>query len=138
MSDLRSELEGVRDRFGRLTPTVVVEAATPEDAPLHSRFEWNDRVAGHKYRLDQARELIRSVRVEYISREGEFVPVRGYISVSREGSESPEYVPLTEVAEDPVQRAIVLRAAEREWRSLFVKYSHLSEFLELVREDVNA
>lgn len=138
MSDLRSELEGVRDRFGRLTPTVVVEAATPEDAPLHSRFEWNDRVAGHKYRLDQARELIRSVRVEYISREGEFVGVRSYISVSREGAEAPEYVPLTEVAEDPVQRAIVLRAAEREWRSLFSKYAHLSEFLELVREDVNA
>lgn len=45
---------------GNLTPDAVVEAARPKAHPLHHRFEWDDSVAGHKYRLDQARALIRT------------------------------------------------------------------------------
>ena len=29
----------------------VVEAARPEDAPLHSYFEWDDTEAARRYRL---------------------------------------------------------------------------------------
>jgi len=48
---------------GRLTPDLVVEDAQNPDSPLHELFEWNDGVAGHKYRIEQARQVITSVRV---------------------------------------------------------------------------
>lgn len=48
---------------GVLTPDAVVAAAAVPDHPLHGDFEWADRDAAHAYRLDQARAIIRSVKV---------------------------------------------------------------------------
>lgn len=50
-------------RKGRLTPAAVVKDARSKKSPLHSFFEWDDSEAAHQYRLNQARGLIRSVRV---------------------------------------------------------------------------
>ena len=49
---------------GVLTPDAVVEDAKSKDSPLHEHFDWSDSVAGAKWRLMQAREIIRSVRIE--------------------------------------------------------------------------
>lgn len=49
---------------GRLTPEAVVQDAKRADSPLHSFFEWNTKKAAYQYWLEQARQLIRSVRVE--------------------------------------------------------------------------
>ena len=56
------ELHRMRESGG-LTSSRVVAEATPEGSALHPLFEWNDGVAGHEYRLIQARQLIRSVAV---------------------------------------------------------------------------
>lgn len=48
---------------GIITPDAVLEDARNEDSPLHKYFEWDDTVAANAYRKDQARELIRSVRL---------------------------------------------------------------------------
>ena len=52
------------DAKGELTPKAVVDAARKKTHPLHAHFEWNDALAAEAYRLDQARNLIRIVRVE--------------------------------------------------------------------------
>lgn len=60
-----AELHRIRDENdGVLTPEAVVEDSTPEDAPLHNHFEWDDKKAAHKHRIEQARQIIRSFRVE--------------------------------------------------------------------------
>ena len=56
-----AELEKEND--GRLAPEDVVDAAEPEDHPLHCHFEWDDGKAGRAYRIDQARRLIASITV---------------------------------------------------------------------------
>jgi hypothetical protein len=48
---------------GSLTPDLVVKDASNLDSPLHELFEWDDGIAGHKYRIEQARQVITSVRV---------------------------------------------------------------------------
>jgi hypothetical protein len=47
----------------RLTTRVVVDESTPEDAPLHLCFEWDDAAAADSWRLKQAGTLIRDVKV---------------------------------------------------------------------------
>jgi hypothetical protein len=49
---------------GRLTPDNVVDAAEDEASPLHQCFEWDNDAAAHMFRVEQARHLIRSVRVD--------------------------------------------------------------------------
>lgn len=57
------ELARIRRSHGALTSEAVVAAASPEAAPLHPAFEWDDSVAGLEYRLIQARKLIRAVQI---------------------------------------------------------------------------
>lgn len=64
----------------------LLEASTPKNAPCHNQFEWNNSIAAHEFRLDQARCLIRSVRVVVVSEEGEpeGEPERIYIRATTE------------------------------------------------------
>lgn len=51
------------ENAGKLTPDEVVKQAASKDSVLHDMFEWDDAKAGHNYRIEQARTLIRSVKV---------------------------------------------------------------------------
>ena len=130
---LRDHLNAIRDQAGALTPRVVVDAARDPENPLHNRFEWDDSIAGEKYRLGQARELIR-LAVEFVEAPDGPVKVRSFHSVNR--ADGHRYEPISEIATDPFMSKLVLQAAEREWKALFVKYKHLAEFLETVRKDL--
>jgi len=57
-----ARLEKIRlNHDGVLTPDDVVKDARRDSSPLHDQFEWDDTVAAGKYRIEQARELIRTV-----------------------------------------------------------------------------
>ncbi|MFW6342878.1 MAG: hypothetical protein ACOC00_07650 [Halothiobacillaceae bacterium] len=56
-------LDRIAARDGSVTPAAVVDEARPKDSPIHSCFEWRDKVAAEAHRKYQARHLIRSVRV---------------------------------------------------------------------------
>ena len=58
------ELEKVREQGGGMIfPRAVIDHARPSDSPLHSCFEWNDTEAAEKFRIVQARGVIKSVEI---------------------------------------------------------------------------
>ena len=63
------ELTGIYRAHGKLTGQIVVEAARPESAPLHPAFEWDDSVAGERWREYEARTLIKQVSVVQTNEE---------------------------------------------------------------------
>lgn len=129
---LHQQLLDIRAARGQLTPEDVVDVARDETHPLHSRFEWDDQVAGEAYRRIQAAELIRSVRVTYSeSPEGEERSVRGWSALS-EAPDRRGYVPTEEALEDPFTAKLLLRQAERELKAFRKKYGHLKAFADLV------
>jgi hypothetical protein len=69
MSDLavREALTRLLDVHGVLHPEAVVQAAREPGSPLHKHFTWDDAAAAHAHRLDQARTLIRTVKIEVVS-----------------------------------------------------------------------
>jgi len=130
---LRDHLLAIRKQCGNLTASSVVVAAQADDHPLHVCFEWDDSVAGHKYREDQARELIRSVRVTYKT-DGNEEYIRYFVSVQE--PEGRAYHPSDEVAHDELLTVIVLREMEREWRQMESRYGHFKEFSEMVQNSL--
>jgi hypothetical protein len=64
-----AEIKAIESRAGRLTPEQVIEAAEPEGSALHACFDWDDTEAARKWRMEQAREIIRSVRIEVVIEE---------------------------------------------------------------------
>lgn len=68
------------ERRGDIDPSDVIEAARPERSPLHRYFEWNPEV-NHRARLmEQARDLIRRVRIEVTVRR-RIIAVPAYVAL---------------------------------------------------------
>ena len=69
---IEAELERIRRKNGGiLTSERVVREAKDKKSVLHSEFEWNDSVAGHLHRLEQAGALIRCFKTVYIEVKSE-------------------------------------------------------------------
>jgi hypothetical protein len=134
--NLRDQLLAIRTRHGRLDPVLVVDAARDEAHPLHSRFEWDDSVAGEAWRRSQAQELIRSVRITYrepTEKEAGH-SIRAFHAVRREDGYT--YEPAEEIRQDPFARRLVLADMEREWKALYRRYQEFAEFADMVKKDV--
>lgn len=67
---------------GLLTAEDVVTTAAHPDHPLHKFFEWDETEAAHKYRLMQARALIRKVTV--IAPDDDEKPMPKYVSLRKD------------------------------------------------------
>jgi hypothetical protein len=139
-TSLRDTLTAIYTERGKLTPPLVVEEAANPQHPLHDRFEWDDTIAGPKYRERQAADLIRSVRVRFTSPNSqEEIDVRAFVSRREAGDPhavASEYAPVEEIMLDDVARTILLRNMEREWIQFRRRYQHLAEFGELVQREM--
>ena len=78
---IQKRLETIADKHGgRLTAEAVVEDARSKSSPLHSRiFRESDRDAAHQHRLELARQMIRSVRINVMV-DQRTVRVVGYVN----------------------------------------------------------
>ena len=61
---IQEELEKIDVEENGIVPDRVVELASDPTHPLHQCFEWDDGEAAHKYRLWQARQLIKRVVIQ--------------------------------------------------------------------------
>jgi hypothetical protein len=134
---LRDHLQAIYDTHGKLTPAIVVAEASDPAHPLHGKFEWDDSVAGQRYREQQAGGLIRKVRIvvrEATETEPEHT-VRGFHSTLDE-DHKPVYRPLEEIASNPLAREMLLREMRRDIIALKRRYEGVSEFLGMVHEEL--
>lgn len=109
---VRRKLESLA-HDGRLTPEEVVADAKDPKSPLHSYFDWDDDVAARKYRIAQARTLIRSVRVE-VTINDEVLYAPAFTRDPERASNEPGYrTTATLRADGVVARDALLNAAGR-------------------------
>ena len=127
---LLDHLTAIRDKRGSLSAPVVVEEAADPEHPLHDRFEWDDTVAGHRWRLEQAGALLRVVKMPGTENKSD---LRAFVAVKAQDSHRAEYVPTVEAMADEFTRRLVLRDMEREVITLKRRYEHMREFAEVVR-----
>jgi len=113
---------------GDLEPAVVMKEARDPANPLHVHFEWDDAVAAESYRIGQARNIIRIVRVvDETASEG---TSRAFISVN--GKNRISYRALADVKESRDLQMAVLAAAERDFEALERRYRELSDICQIV------
>jgi hypothetical protein len=122
-----SELDKIaRKDQGILRPIAVVKEAEPKTHPLHPCFEWDNRRAGHAYRLWQARELIKSVTVT-VEANGRDVSVKAWLSLDDERTGAGGYRYTIDVLSDGDQRERALRFALADLQRWEQKYHTLRE-----------
>ena len=107
------ELLRLEQDNGHLDPNDVIEAAKSPGSPLHSYFEWDDSTAAAKYRLDQARALIRSVKIEVTIHD---VPLScvGYVRDPEADADIAGYRNVVKLrSEEDAARAVIMDEMKR-------------------------
>tara|TARA_Y100000310_G_scaffold74364_2_gene70543 strand:+ start:782 stop:1288 length:507 start_codon:yes stop_codon:yes gene_type:complete len=122
---------------GQLTPERVVGEAAKKRSPLHPHFEWDDKIAAHEHRLDQARYIIRMVAVEMDDpEEGEEpVMIRAFVSIPDDPDDpdgSTHFTTTVLAMSDQGQRDYVLEKAWGEIQAFKRKYGIYEEFAVLI------
>ncbi len=128
---------------GQLPPDEVVRQSRPKDAPLHNEFEWNNAKAADKYRIEQAKYLIR--HIEVVPLDPSLSPVRAYHSIPVEivnpnPTETSQptvtkqvYRSIEDILSDPQARDDLLMAAIRDANTFKRKYSVLQEWSQVIQ-----
>lgn len=108
---------------GSFSAEELVNVSEDENAPLHDMFEWNDTIAAKKYRIEQAKKIIRSIVVVVDDKP---VRYREFSSVS-----SKTYMSTMTALSSERTREILLGAAKTEMERFKAKYKTLTELAEV-------
>ena len=119
------ELEQIeRDRT--ITPEHIVEyAERHKDSELYKCFEWDDKEASKKWRLQQARWILCSISVE-IKEEPKKVQ-RVYVSIKDKDTEERTFKSINEVLKNDEEYQQLIDKAKRDIESCKEKYEDLLE-----------
>ena len=92
VNKIKIELDNIGNDF---SPHEIVEKAKNSKTELYKCFEWDNKKCGDKFRLDQARQLVRSI---VIIPEKETIEIRAYESIIY--NEKKCYVPTEIIVKD--------------------------------------
>lgn len=117
---------------GLLAPSAVVDAARYENHPLHGAFEWDDSVAGEKYREGQARYLIGHL-VVLSGPKSAPQAMRAFVNVQRgevQGYTSTAIV----ISDTELRQQIIQRAVDEllRWRERYGQYEELRVYSDAI------
>jgi len=133
--ELPSDLVTLLDELeadDKLTAENLIDKARDPDNPAHDHFEWDDSVAAHEHRLEQARALIRRPRIRVEGGDTEYITCRRYTFVHSEARYKQTRRALHENHDETTEQC------RREARSFRRKWDSLKEFARIVDEELNS
>lgn len=113
----------------QVTPKQIVEYARNEDTELHKCFEWNDEVAAEKFRIEQAKQVIRTLYI--VPEKKDAQPIR----VMHITEQRNVYQPTQLFLSNENEYDALLKRALKELEAFKNKYKNLIE-LETIFEEI--
>ncbi|MBO5567794.1 MAG: hypothetical protein J6A79_02445 [Clostridia bacterium] len=129
---IAGEVCAALETVGQLSAANLVEVSRPEDAPLHSEFEWDDTEAAIRWREHQARRIIGHITV--VSHADETNPIRAFFHLAES---DPKYESISTIVQQQDKYDQLLQLALKELNSFRRKYSQLEQ-LSAVFEAIDA
>ena len=128
-----AEFESLIEKHGgRIGPSDVVNQARSPSSALHSHFEWDDSIAGEKFRLAQAGQLIRQWKGTILRIEDE----NRVVAVSVRAVQSPRinrredegsYEKVESIMADDDKRDSMIATVKTELRAIRKRHAELTE-----------
>jgi len=120
------ELVRINERYGDIKPSVVVDEARNPRSKLHRYFEWDIHKAAQKHWLEQARHLIRSVKILVkTSAYEQPTEVRAFV---KHIAIADGYKPIVEVFTREDHRKLIIGKALEELEVWKQRYQEMIEF----------
>jgi hypothetical protein len=132
--EIREALDQIADsdEKGRLRPEAIIERAKGRSSPLHSCFTWDDGKAASRWRIEEARGLIRSYSV--VIEQAHPVVTRAYVSLKSSRVQGGGYTPIHRILSDRELHAEMLGDALEEIADVERRYGHLRELQTVFEE----
>jgi hypothetical protein len=118
---------------GTVRPEQIVERARSKRSPCHKMFEWDDAIAGERYRVAQASLALRCINVQYVPPKGGApVSTNSVVSVlSKTGKRGTrQYVDLQDALNDRQWRDQLLMDSLNQLRAWRTKWFQLNELVD--------
>lgn len=120
------EIQSLGEHF---TVKDIVNKARDNNSNLHNLLEWNDEIAGEKYREIQAGDIVRNlVIVKQVDGKEKNTNIRVFVSSNKRDG---VYKPITSVIRVQEEYEQLLQQALRELQAFKNKYKDLSELNEI-------
>lgn len=117
-------IEKLADEYGVCSPTMLVETARPKRSQLHPLFEWDDAKAAERWRIEQARAVVQTIRI--VTDEGvEEAPAFVHVRIVNDDGVSEGYAPAIQMQTNEQMRDFVLQEALAQLNSLRRRYGRL-------------
>lgn len=124
------EIQEIGDEVG---PAQIVERAKDKSSELHKCFEWNNTIAAQKYRIEQARSVIRHlIVVNHDMGTDNSEPIQFRVMMKNERTADSSYKQTIVMVKDEDEYKKLLAQAYEELRAFKKKYQCLSELSEIL------
>lgn len=131
-ADANKCYEEIRQIGDEVKPEQVLNKAKDENSELHKCFDWNDSSAAEKFRLIQARDVIRHLIVIKRDEDEEKEPVQFRVMMKNERTQDSGYKQTIVMVKDEDEYRKLLEQAYAELHSFKQKYSCLSELADIL------
>lgn len=130
-------LTKIQEEKGPLTPSLVVKKAKAKKSVIHDYFEWDDTIAGPKYRIHQARRLMNHIQVEIIDngdKKPRAIKMFHNIQIMKESKDRAYLSLSTIINSDDYRKQIVEKAMVelRGWQERYRQYSELKPIFKAI------
>lgn len=127
------ELERLENNVVKLTNNEVLDYAENNvDSELHKCFDWDDSVAGKKWRLSQATAILASIQLVIKEDKKSKETTKVYYSLRTDNEVSGrEYKNIMKIIEDDEDYKQLLKKAENEFISYKERYNKLLKLSDL-------
>lgn len=124
-------MEEIQKRDGCVTKSSFLDASRPLEAPTHTLFEWDDSIAGERWREYQSMHIINSIEVTIVRPDApeEKSAMRAFVVVdkAKDPTKKARLVSVDVALGNEDMRSRVLENALMELKSFKRKYEMLSE-----------
>ena len=125
------ELENIKD-IGELTNKEVLEyAENNRNSELAQCFEWDNEIAGKKFRLQQATNILCSISIVIDDSKEPIEKTKVYVSTRKKDEEKRTFKKLVDVLEDDEEYKQLLEKANNELNNCQEKYRNLIKLQDL-------
>ena len=97
--EIDAEISRIYNENGGITPEMVIKAAKDPNNVLHHLFEWDNSKAGNAHRVDQARQIITSVKINIVT-ESRTISAVSYVRDPRLSNDQQGYVSVAKLKTD--------------------------------------
>ena len=121
------ELREINEDLEQIPPEAIVEKAKDESTELHKCFTWDNDEAARKYRLIEARNVVRLI----VIREAIIPEDRPEIRMFYKTKSGEGYKPIDIIVRKEDEYKALLERAWKELRAFKAKYAILNELQEI-------